>query len=159
MIIEMAQVLVAIRNFTGNNMKANYIGLVGASALLTALAGAANAEDLTSVGTSAAVPLARAQVKSEARAAEQAGAIPRGQQSFSSPPSSGSNVDRTALAVETAAYTKAKQPVWLPSNGSYYQGNTMHSTANRADVKAETMAAVKNQEIPRGEAQSRKIAQ
>ena len=140
-------------------MKATYISVFGITALLAMLAGAAVAKDTISAGVSSVTPLDRAQVKSEARAAEQAGTIPRGQLSTPSPASSGAAVDRTARKAETSAYMKVKQATWAPNTGIYNQGNSSKSVASRADIKAQTLAAQQNQEIPRGEAQSRTAPQ
>jgi hypothetical protein len=104
----------------------------------------------------ATAPLDRAQVKSEARAAEKAGTIPRGDMPAKDAvaPGTGASVNRVAMKTETATFEKSKQPVWMPNSGTYSQANTSKSVATRASVKAEAKAAEANETIPRGEAQT-----
>ncbi len=122
-------------------------------ALFMTLGGAVQAQQPPASGSAPPAPVDRATVKNEARNAEQAGAMPHGDLPIAATDSSnGQSPDRSTMKKDTAAYTKSKQPAWMPNNGSYNQGNTMKSVADRASVKAATKDAEKNQAIPRGQA-------
>jgi hypothetical protein len=133
------------------NTTANRI--VAAVCLFLILGSAASAQDAPASGSATPAPTDRATVKSDARNAEQAGAMPHGDLPIPAvTPSNAPSPDRATMKKDTAAYNKSKQPTWMPNNGSYNQGNTMKSTADRASVKAATKDAETRQTIPRGQA-------
>ncbi len=134
-------------------MNATPFRLAAYLALLITVGAAAQAQQPPAPVSATPAPVDRATVKNEARNAEQTGAMPHGDLPIAATDSSnGQSPDRSTMKKDTAAYTKSKQPAWMPNNGSYNQGNTMKSVADRASVKAATKDAEKNQSIPRGQA-------
>jgi hypothetical protein len=97
-------------------------------------------------------PVSRAAVKAQTRDAVQSGTIAKGQAQM---PGAGvdrrSTADKAMVGGEANKMVHSTQPIYGQTT-LYMQKNSPKSTANRADVKAETKSMEMNNQLPRGEA-------
>lgn len=124
--------------------------LLGALALTMLLPLRGQTQDVQSAG-----PETRAEVKADARAAERAQTIPRGDASLNmNKDTSRSTASRPAVKAATRhAERTGEIPVGEASLNA--DRDTSPSNASRSAIKQETKEAVRHNEIPRGEADVR----
>ncbi len=124
---------------------------IGLALALTFASGVALAQTST-----ASAPVTRAEVKAEARAAEKAGTIPSGEQTYVRPSKSvKSRAEVKAATAEAGRKGELPQPGLVPEWKQAKARDARPSTTTRAERKATTQAAAKAGQLPAtGEAQN-----